>query len=656
MKSMLSRVLILSLVFTALLFVVIGAIPTRAQETGEFAIMDMWWGDETQRIEVGPGSVNAPLTMKILYKGDDPLIYARMRMQLPEGITGIDGSSMVSVYTRSNIQKGDVITVTFKLNIDKSLKTGTYPTLFTFQGFLSNPGDKPEVFNSVTTINLQVNGEVKIKAEAVDNTLVAGSENDLKIILRNEGTGTATKMKVLVTAGQQISVLDPEVDIESLATGQSITLDVPIYVSSSLGGMPASLTLAISYLDAYQNSRSLTTEIGFVVAYPASPSLLLEISPNELVMTSVNEAVLKISNVGAGSISDISITVTPSLPLILIGSDGKFSVKSLEAGKSVIIPLSLYVTETSAQSSQVLVSLSYIDAANQLRTESRQLNVFITAHAQQLLSPIDIRVSPNILYSGMINNVSVAVRNVGSSPIRAISLTFPVTSSSATWLEEGVVSIDQLEPGKEYNFETRIFVSSDAPSSLTLTLSASYYGSDNVLKQEQRQVGVLVKGLVKFEVADFTVLPERPSIGQTFSVTLILVNTGTSKASSVSIQPGRLSGFRTFGQSRSFIGDVSVNTPTSVTFSFSSLNTTRPGLNEIPFVISFRDSLGESHTQELRIPVMMSSQQGAQQTQTQAVRGANQASPFSATSLVLLVVVGAVGMTAGLIVGRRTRK
>ncbi len=656
MKKIISQTFILSLVITTFLLLLINTAPIYAQETGEFAILDIWWGDEAQKIEVGPGSINVPLTMKILYKGEDPLIYARIRMVLPEGITGVDGATTVSMYISPNINRGDVITVSFRLNIDKNLKTGTYPTFFVFQGFRAEADDKPEVFNSVTTIDLQIKGEVKIKAETTDSTLVAGSRNILPIIFRNTGTGLATKIKILVTASQQISVLVPEFEVESLGPGESITLSVPLYVSASLGGSSVSLSLTINYLDAYLNSRSLSMEIGLITSQPSTPSLLLEISPNELAMLTMNDVGLRISNLGGAAITDLSVTLTPSSPLILIGSDGKFSVGTLEAGKSIVLPLSLYVMETAAQSSQISVSLSYIDAANQLRTETRMLNIFITAEPKQLLSPIDIRINPKILYSGMINNVSVTVKNVGTSQLRAVTLTFPTSGSSITWLDEGAVSIDQLEPGNEHSFVCKVFVSSDAPSSLALTLSLNYYGSDNILKQEQRQVGVLVKGLIKFEVADFAVLPENPSIGQTFSVTLILVNTGTSKASSVAIQPSRIEGFRTFGQSRSFLGDVSINTPTSVTFSFSALNNTKPGINQIPFVLSFKDSLGETHTQELMIPVRIVAQQSMQQTQVQTARGSEQTGLISPMTIILLTVIGAICVVVGFIIGRRTRK
>ncbi|MEM3488817.1 MAG: hypothetical protein QXO75_04055, partial [Nitrososphaerota archaeon] len=401
MKKIISQTFILSLVITTFLLLLINTAPIYAQETGEFAILDIWWGDEAQKIEVGPGSINVPLTMKILYKGEDPLIYARIRMVLPEGITGVDGATTVSMYISPNINRGDVITVSFRLNIDKNLKTGTYPTFFVFQGFRAEADDKPEVFNSVTTIDLQIKGEVKIKAETTDSTLVAGSRNILPIIFRNTGTGLATKIKILVTASQQISVLVPEFEVESLGPGESITLSVPLYVSASLGGSSVSLSLTINYLDAYLNSRSLSMEIGLITSQPSTPSLLLEISPNELAMLTMNDVGLRISNLGGAAITDLSVTLTPSSPLILIGSDGKFSVGTLEAGKSIVLPLSLYVMETAAQSSQISVSLSYIDAANQLRTESRMLNIFITAEPKQLLSPIDIRINPKILYSGM---------------------------------------------------------------------------------------------------------------------------------------------------------------------------------------------------------------------------------------------------------------
>ena len=118
----------------------------------------------------------------------------------------------------------------------------------------------------------------------------------------------------------------------------------------------------------------------------------------------------------------------------------------------------------------------------------------------------------------------------------------------------------------------RLFIPSDSPTSIAIPLTITYYGQDNIQKTENRQVGVLVQGVITFELVSYTILPERPAPGQPFSVTVVLVNTGTVKAisTSVALTPDRQ--FRSFGQSRTFLGDVAVNTPTSVTFSLTLSN------------------------------------------------------------------------------------
>jgi hypothetical protein len=313
--------------------------------------------------------------------------------------------------------------------------------------------------------------------------------------------------------------------------------------------------------------------------------------------------------------------------------------------------LSLYVSETAAPSAQFSVTLTYIDDSNQLRTETRALTLFITARSQELLSPIDVRLSPSELKSGIINNVTITLRNRGASALRAVSVSL-TSSASATWLEEGLVQVGDLTPGQETRLVNSLFIPSDSPTSIAIPLTITYYGQDNIQKTENRQVGALVRGVITFELVSYTILPERPTAGQPFSVTVVLVNTGTVKASSTSVTLTPDRQFRSFGQSRTFLGDVAVNTPTSVTFSLTLGNVTQPGIVRLPLTVTYRDNLGASHTTELTVPVPVGPAQQTRILQTAAGQQPNQLTTTIVTSIVFL----AVGLAAGLFVGRRLRR
>jgi hypothetical protein len=100
------------------------------------------------------------------------------------------------------------------------------------------------------------------------------------------------------------------------------------------------------------------------------------------------------------------------------------------------------------------------------------------------------------------------------------------------------------------------------------------------------------------------------------------------------------------------LGDVAVNTPTSVTFSLTLGNVTQPGIVRLPLTVTYRDNLGASHTTELTVPVPVGPAQQTRTLQTAAGQQPNQLPTAIVTSIVFL----AVGLAAGLFVGRRLRR
>jgi len=634
--------------------VALAPIPAFPQEVGDIAVTDVRWSEGGSPVEVGPGSFGAPLTITLLHTGKIQLRYGTVTLLLPDGFESANGDPRPSVYIPA-MQPGQSVTVTFRLNLAEALQLGTYQV----QALITGTRSDDTTFSGTVSLPVRVLGTTDLRVIASRSSVVAGTQNTVELSVQNAGTGTARNLRLEVSSQQQISVLDRTIDLGDLEAGKAAKVRVRIYIPPNLAGASISLALSVSYLDPYLNQKTVTKTVDFVADYPKVPNLLVEASASELVMQQVNDVTLRLSNTGTSSVRDLTVLVSVGLPIIMIGSDGRFHIDSIGIGESVAIPLRLYLAETTAPSVPVTLTLSYLDDANQLRTETRSITFFVSAKPRELLSPLDVRVSPTVIYSGMVNNVTLVVRNVGGSVLNALTVEL-LQSGTATWISDAVLSVESLQPNEERRFSVGLFVPSDAPTSLTLNVGVRYYGPDNVQKSEQRQLGVLVKGIRKFEIVDYTVLPERPAPGQTFSVTFVLVNTGTARAIATSVSVDRGSEVRSFGQSRTFLGDVAVNTPTSVTFTFVAPNATRPGPVQIPLLVAYRDEMGEQHTERLSVTVPIGGGQSAGQFGGRFGGGARQTAQATqqvqTQGLILPVITAVVGLGVGLFVGRRFRR
>jgi len=621
-----------------------------AQATRDFVIVSSMWGSPSQPIEVGPGSINTPFTIQLLYQNSVPLRFAQLKLLLPRGITSEDGYNSAEAYLPA-LSPGTLADAVFRLNVGEELKTGSYAATLIIVGERSDDTS----FSYTFPLSLKIYGKVVIRVTSIEKTLVAGQRNYINISITNEGTGMARRLELTISSAQQVSILSYPSIIEKVESGESVLIPVELYVAPTLAGSPVTLSVSLYYIDSYGYDRTWVGSLGYEVSYPQSPNILIEAKPSQLNMYMVNELRLFITNAGQSPIKDVSVTIYASPPLVPVGTDGKFSLRRIGPGENVELPFLVYVDETTASSSQLTVNLNYLDDSNQLRTESRVLNIFLTAKFTELLSPLDIKVVPSILYSGRVNNLTVRVVNVGSTILRAVTIT-PSTTSQATWLQDNIVTIPSLEPGDEYAFKAGVFIPPDSPTSIAIPFTIRYYGQDNIQKLEDRQVGILVKGLIRFEVADYTLLPEMVSPGQTFSVTLVLVNTGTVQALATSIRPESVQGLRAFGQARVFLGNVPTNTPTTVTFSFTVLNTTMTGRRQLSFTILYIDNVGEAHSDTLSIPIEVRPSVFGGQMATRAQAPTANTTFTSIPNVVLAAFTLLAGVAIGAVLGRRGKK
>jgi hypothetical protein len=165
---------------------------------------------------------------------------------------------------------------------------------------------------------------------------------------------------------------------------------------------------------------------------------------------------------------------------------------------------------------------------------------------------------------------------------------------------------------------------------------------------------VVSRGIIDIKVTDFTTIPERPSPGQIFSVTVTLTNMGTITASAVTATPVQTQNIRVFGSRSIFIGDMQVNSPTTFTVTLITSNNTSPGRYEIPIQLTYYDNLRTLYTVNISIPVLIGG--GQQATVTRASQqGQGGVAEVMGVQWIYYIVIAIISLVVGIYIGRRVR-
>jgi len=413
------------------------------------------------------------------------------------------------------------------------------------------------------------------------------------------------------------------------------------------------------------------------VVRPSIPLLTINTSRSELQSGALNNIEVSVENNGFEPVYDVTLTVNTPGGIGLIGSDGRWSLGTIEAGKAKSIILALYIPPYQSSSvTQITFSLSYYDSTNSFKTEARALSFLIYPLGRK--SPLAVQVTPSEIHTGVINNVTVRIAN--NAPYDLKNLEVTVSSPQATLLgTDNLWSFEKLQSGKYVDIPLKLYPQSATITSIQLTLSTSYYDELNILNQEARTISLLARGLIDIKVTNIAIAPETVTSGSPFSVSVTITNIGTTTAFGVSATIEQAPWFRIIGRQTVFIGDVQVNVPASFTMSFIALNITQPtvigsisitqrptnmtrpfnitrpsgGIQPtIKVTLSYMDNLRTRHIQTLEIPITYSTTT----TQTYTTRQQTQAAGFPISNVLVLAIAVGVSFIAGYLIARRRVK
>ncbi|MDD1775894.1 MAG: hypothetical protein LUP94_00905 [Candidatus Methanomethylicus sp.] len=497
--------------------------------------------------------------------------------------------------------------------------------------------------------------------------LTPGAFNDVTLNITNAGDYTASQVTLTITlpnsqAGGGVMILngsDNKFVLGDIGAHGSVLLKITIYVSPSAASNIYQLTYTFSY--QYGGAKTDTRILGYIVQPLGMQGAVLSVdfSQKELTSGQINQLSLTITNIGDAEADAVTASITlpgagSSSPLTLIESDGKWIFGSIGINQSVIIPVSIFASPSSAGSVyQIPVALAYSDYIKS-KQDTRYLSLgvpFTNAPAAN----IDVSLSAQDLRAGFTNNLTLIIRNVGTSTAESptIALTLPGSqSTSSPYIligSDGIWQIEDIEPGHEVSIPLSIFVTPAAASTgSTFSITTTYTDLQYKSKQQISTVGVLVRGAVDLVVLDSSTFPQTVVPGSPFSFAITLINLGTTTAQSVRVTPSGTDGITPFSEGAIFLGDLAVNVPSSLTISYMAGNVTN-GTYSISFNYTYKNALGQQITDSLATTMKLTVG-----TSTNSSSSENQAVPSVPLSPIILfgLSIATIAVIAVLLIRR----
>ncbi len=375
---------------------------------------------------------------------------------------------------------------------------------------------------------------------------------------------------------------------------------------------------------------------------PNPPNFYIATTAVRLCKGMINYVPVTVTNKGS-AISQDAVMTALQLSVGNSGSvhqiaNGTVDVDSVAVNQSVTTHIPVFVSYNASPIVSLSVSLSYYYYFLYSDSETRNLS-FGTATCA---SPLNLTVSPAVLTSGVLQNMSVTLRNAGMAQLNNISLSVSLPHGDGAVLTPQPLQVSSMPAHAAMRLNESIFVYTNASQSFPLNITGSMYNGTSLM-QVSDSIPVLATGTANLTASDIALAPQIPVAGSIFSISFVLTNIGTSAAQAVTLRPKYSGNFTAVGAGSVFVGDIEPDTQTPVTLTFTAAKSLKAGTYTMPIDINYLNSLRQNKSVELSMRISIAAQGGAA-NYSPAAAGARRATADrgSAIPLYLVSIVVAV--------------
>lgn len=465
----------------------------------------------------------------------------------------------------------------------------------------------------ITYVYVEAPPTPRLETSLQPDTIPPGRETLVTLYLENSGDYPLYSINTYLSFPQTSPLILLGADghwlLEEIGPGESKAIQFKVYADPSSAGGTCKPTLTLSYRDQFNASYSETRYLGLKVQESEQGLVKLSLSRCELNPGQMNLVDLSIKNEG-GPIEDLnlasSLSSAGSSSLILVGWDGFLHLNKLSSEETYNQSLLIYVSPSAAGNSyQLSFSLSYRDPSGVRRSEARLIGVKVS----ELERPkVECSLSPQRLTAGAVNNVALTISNKGSEPLSSVEVNVALPKSGSfvplvLLNRDDKLFVGGLPAGESKTFDLALYAHPSASGSTQeVSLTLRYKDAAGAWVSETRALSLLLKGSVEVVASDYSSYPREVVPGSEFSLTVTLINLGTSPANGVNVT---LAGgvFEPLTGGSTFVGDLPINTPTPFTLALKAPATLRPGSYQVSFEVHYRDDLHEKETLTISVPI-----------------------------------------------------
>ena len=483
--------------------------------------------------EVGPGEGASTLAVVLVNKGRSEITALTGYLTLPSsGFRAIEGenfvnSSNITVASHDAIVKpGEAFTLHFTIHVLDDVKVGAYSG--NLKLVYSKVLETGQISSSIA-VPFRITGKVILDAVSDTQNLIAGSPNDLRILIKNEGSADANGVIAAVT------------DVTDGATTTDVSNS-----RSNVGSNDDESTRNSS--DSDDNAT-------------ASKSTAIEETTTEEGQELDSEA------------STISLQTTT------------FNVGNIPAGGSVFVTPTVYPSYASGGTIQNLdLEISYNDAYGTKLTTDKSIGIVISPNPPESvlsISPVNTVTTSNpgnisnfdnennrngedsiLLKAGKIEEVTFSVSNNGDTMLEDVVLSLDSSLDSVKILGDSRWTFGSMNAFSKQELSTQVFAAEDVIATpIEFTINAEYI-SGGQSKTDSLSIGAYVDGEIKIKAYDFAI----NDIGGTPNLVGNLLNQGNTIALFTTVE---------------MINTGGVNTSTSLP-STTTKQLSRPLVNDLP--------------------------------------------------------------------------
>ncbi|MGP3667683.1 MAG: COG1361 S-layer family protein [Candidatus Bathyarchaeota archaeon] len=320
-----------------------------------------------------------------------------------------------------------------------------------------------------------------------------------------------------------------------------------------------------------------------------------------------NNITLTLKNDGKATAKNVNVYVFSSSLAVVIGEDNQWFFPKILPSEEVEINFEVYasIVQTGV-AVPFSIMVSYDDGYGFPRNVTRYVG--LTVEPPSVKPILDIKIDSEELVAGVVNNLTVYIKNKGTSTAKnlEVSLSLPRHGATMTTMdatsplilvgEDNLWFFELLRPNSTVTFPVSILAGKNVVGTYTVTFTLSYRDQYGNLNVETREVGLNVepKPPSSFvNIQAYKLEPGNVCVGEAFNLTLKIKNFGNFKAQMVVVQLLTPSFFATLSPSTVNLGDLTPGAEKNVTFFvMASPKATVGVVYSMEVDISYVDSLG----------------------------------------------------------------